>query len=247
MSQIQDCLIVAAGKGTRLKGLGDSKPLVELAGTPLIEHAMLAASAAGVQNFVIVTGYQAARLTAAVGQMASKHGWNIKTVFNPDFHLSNGLSVLCGMEHLSAEFYLAMCDHFVEPELYRALAEAELPSGAVGLGIDFRLDNPMVDLEDVTKVELDAGHIKNISKSLTSYNGFDTGIFRANPNLFKAIESAHANTGDCSISGGMEILAAQGLALGIDVGSANWIDVDSEDMHVLAERWLAETSVSNSG
>lgn len=58
-AQITDCLIVAAGKGTRLKGFGDLKPLVNLCGRPLIEHAMRSASAAGVTNFVIVTGYKA--------------------------------------------------------------------------------------------------------------------------------------------------------------------------------------------
>ncbi|VAV87829.1 hypothetical protein MNBD_ALPHA06-1178, partial [hydrothermal vent metagenome] len=66
---IRDCLIVAAGKGTRLKGLGDSKPLVTLAGVPLIEHAMHAAARNGVEQFVVVTGYQAEPLQAFLSKL----------------------------------------------------------------------------------------------------------------------------------------------------------------------------------
>jgi len=71
-AQITDCLIVAAGKGTRLKGFGDLKPLVNLCGRPLIEHAMRSASAAGVTNFVIVTGYKAGILKKFLQSLRKK-------------------------------------------------------------------------------------------------------------------------------------------------------------------------------
>ena len=32
------CLIIAAGKGSRLRQLGDSKPLIPILGVPLIER-----------------------------------------------------------------------------------------------------------------------------------------------------------------------------------------------------------------
>jgi len=243
MTRITDCLIVAAGKGTRLQGIGSSKPLVKLAGTPLIEHAMRAASLAGVEKFVVVTGYQAERLTDFLKDLATRTGWNIVCTFNPKFEQPNGISVLCGQAHLPGDFYLAMCDHFVEPALYQALASAELPAGAVGLGVDLRLDNPMVDLDDVTKIELDGGRIRNIGKELTRYNAFDCGIFRANTNLFQAIQTSQQTNNDNSISGGMKTLAAANQAIGIDIGSANWIDVDSAEMHKLAENWIVEQSV----
>ncbi len=238
MSSIKDCLIVAAGQGTRLKGLGDSKPLIELNGIPLIEHAMRSAHGAGVNNFVVVTGYQSERVCEFLKQVSARTNWNIKTRFNPDFLSENGLSVLAAEPDLSGEFYLAMCDHVVEPSLYDELAKADLPSEAVGLGVDYRMQNPMVDLEDVTRVELEREYITHIGKTLTSYSAFDTGIFRAGPSLFAAIQTSRERTGDCSISGGMELLASQKLAIGIDTGNSDWIDVDSVPMHKLASSWL---------
>jgi len=244
MSHIKDCLIVAAGQGTRIKGLGDSKPLIELDGTPLIEHAMRSAHEAGVQNFVVITGYQADRLCLFLDQLATRTNWSIATQFNPEFLSENGLSVLAGEPHLDGEFYLAMCDHVVEPSLYRQLAQAELPTGAVGLGVDHRLDNPMVDIDDVTKVQLSQEFISHIGKTLTQYSAFDTGIFRASPSLFAAIQTSRDRTGDCSISGGMELLASQKLAIGINTKNADWIDVDSVEMHKIATKWLQKKAVN---
>lgn len=237
MTPLDTCLIVAAGKGTRLKGFGDLKPLVNLGGMPLIEHAMMSASEAGVSRFVVVAGYKAATLIAFLDCLRAKHRWSIETVVNSDFEQSNGLSVLAAAEYLPEEFFLAMCDHVVEPGVYDALNNAVLPEGSVGLGVDQRLSNPDVDLEDVTKVLEDKGTIRSIGKSLVKYNAFDAGIFRANTSLLDAIRDSQDATGNCSISAGMRNLAERGKAVAIDIGDARWIDVDSPDMHALAHIW----------
>jgi len=52
------CLIIAAGKGSRLRQLGDSKPLIPLLGVPFIERAIRSAVEAGADDFYVVTGYQ---------------------------------------------------------------------------------------------------------------------------------------------------------------------------------------------
>lgn len=240
LASITDCLIVAAGKGTRLKGFGDLKPLVNLCGKPLIERAMLSASAAGVTRFVIVTGYKAGILKRFLKTLRKKHRWDITIVHNPDFEKANGLSVLAAEPYLKGPFYLSMCDHVVEPSIYSALAGADLPAGSVGLGVDLRLKNPDVDIKDVTRVRTDGKRIAHISKTLRKYNAFDCGIFRAEPALFHAINESVKTNDDCSISGGMKVLAEKGLAEAIDIGSARWMDVDSPDMHKLAHKWLRQ-------
>jgi len=238
LSQTKDCLIVAAGKGTRLKGRGDLKPLVDLCGAPLIEHAMLAAANAGVRNFVVVTGYRAEVLSDFLERLGERRNWNIATVNNPDFEKENGLSVLLGEGYLGDEFFLTMCDHVVETCLYEKMLEANLPKGAVALGVDMRLSNPDVDIDDVTKVQMSGDKIYDIGKNLEAYNAFDTGVFRATPALFSAIRQSQVNNGDCSISGGMRLLAKNGRAFAIDVGASRWIDVDSPQMHRKAQEWF---------
>ncbi len=241
MPRINTCLIVAAGKGTRLKGFGDLKPLVNLCGMPLIERAMRSAANSGVTNFVIVVGYKAGILTSFLKTLMEKYPWNIEIIENPDFEKSNGVSVLCAEPYLKDEFFLAMCDHVVDDNIYEYMQMANLPSGAIGLGVDRRLDNPDVDIDDVTKVFSVGPTIKHIGKAVTDHNAYDVGIFSANPNLFQAIRASLEETGDCSISGAMRLLAKDNKAIAIETGSSRWIDVDSPDMHSRAHAWKRDT------
>ena len=59
------CLIIAAGKGHRLRSKGDSKPLVPLFGIPLIERVIRCALEAGADDFF--AGLPARTLFAADG------------------------------------------------------------------------------------------------------------------------------------------------------------------------------------
>ena len=59
VTKASQCLILAAGKGTRLRKAshGLPKPLVHFRGKPILEHIILAAHQAGINRFVIVVGY----------------------------------------------------------------------------------------------------------------------------------------------------------------------------------------------
>jgi 1L-myo-inositol 1-phosphate cytidylyltransferase len=46
------CLIIAAGKGSRLKQQGDSKPLIPILGLPLIERVIRTAMETGADDFI---------------------------------------------------------------------------------------------------------------------------------------------------------------------------------------------------
>ena len=50
------CLILAAGEGSRLAPNGDLKPLFAVAGLPLLEHAVVSAYRAGATDIHVVTG-----------------------------------------------------------------------------------------------------------------------------------------------------------------------------------------------
>lgn len=235
---IEDVVILAAGSGSRLQGLGPSKPLVTLAGRTLIERAIESAFAAGLSRAIVITGHRAEALEAHLADLRARKGWAIETRHNPDYAAPNGQSVLCARPLLRGPFFLAMCDHLVEPAIYGRLLAAALPADCTALGIDRRLDNPLVELDDVTRVHVDGIRIRDIGKGLARYNAFDTGIFAATPALLEAIALSGRADGDLSISGGMRRLAAKGRALGIDVGDACWIDIDNPQMHALAETWI---------
>ena len=61
MARVNQCLILAAGNGSRIASVahGVPKPLVPLCGMPLLEHVITASREAGIERFVIVAGYRA--------------------------------------------------------------------------------------------------------------------------------------------------------------------------------------------
>lgn len=233
-------LIVAAGQGTRLRSIASLKPLALVGGTPLIERVIDNARAGGIDAFVVVTGYEADRLESFLASLAEHKGVAIEMVFNPQWERANGLSVAAAAPRLGERFVLMMADHLVEPSIYADLLALPAPEDTVTLAVDRRLDNPLVDLGDVTCVKTDgAGRILAIAKGLTDYNAFDTGVFLASHALIRSIEADVEVGGAGGISEGMRRLAADGRALTFDIGERFWLDIDDAATHGHAERLSA--------
>jgi 1L-myo-inositol 1-phosphate cytidylyltransferase len=220
-------VIVAAGMGLRLREIAPLKPLAPLLGAPLISRVIDCAMDGGATEFVIVTGYEGAKLEKYLYSLAAARGLRLSCVRNPDWRGSNGLSVAAAGPVLSGKFLLLMSDHLFDPQIVRDLLKAGASASGVVLAVDRRLDSPVVDLEDVTRVEVAPdGRIRRIGKLIPGYNAFDTGIFLASPLLIEAIEASVAEGGIGSISEGMQRLADQGLAAAFDIGDRFWIDID---------------------
>jgi len=232
-------VIIAAGRGSRLAGRAASKPLLEVAGRPLIDRVIDAARSAGIREFVVVTGHAAEEVEAHLRAKAEAEGLSIAAVRNEEWQRENGLSVLKARGPAGGRFLLLMADHIVEPRILEGLARQPVGDGEVILAVDRRIvDHPTVDLRDVTRVLESDGRIALIGKSISEYNAFDTGAFLCTDGLFAALEASQA-LGDDSLSGGIRSLAADGRAKTWAVGDAFWIDVDDEPALLKAEAALA--------
>src|SRR5688572_873766 len=139
------CLIIAAGQGTRLRTIAPSKPLAEVAGKPLIEHVVKAAAAGGATEFVVVTGYEPEPLEAFLGSLSERTGLSIEIVRNREWDRPNGISVLAAAPRLASEFILLMSDHLFDPEILRDMIAADRRGAALTLGADRAVDNPLLD------------------------------------------------------------------------------------------------------
>ncbi len=231
-------LIVAAGYGSRLREVSPSKPLTLVNGIPLIERVLRAAIAGGVSGVTVVTGHEADRLERHLALAAATLGVPIRCIRTGDWSLPNGHSVLTGADAIGAHRHLLMmADHLIDPALVARVAAA--PDAALTLGIDRRLDNPLVDLDDVTRVRTDGDRIVAIGKQLPDYDCYDTGVFAVDARFHDALRASIAAGGAGSISAGVEALAAQGAARVVDIGNAWWLDVD--DPRALTQ---AEAAVS---
>lgn len=84
-------MILAAGRGERLRPLTDRvpKPLIEVAGRPLIEHHLRNLAAAGFLQVVINVAHLADRITAALGD-GSRYGLTLRYSHEPPGALDTG-------------------------------------------------------------------------------------------------------------------------------------------------------------
>jgi len=214
--------------GTRIASRGEVKPLVQFNGKPLIHHALDTIAAAGIDRFTFVLGFKAERIAESVIKYCQSNSLGCEIVINDQWERANGLSVLKAESVLKEPFLLTMCDHLYPVELVEKVLLQGLGEDGLRLAVDRRiLNNPLVDLEDVTRVKTDGDRIVSIGKHLEEYNAFDTGVFLASDSLFSALHSSIEN-GDESLSGGVRRLAATGRAGVIDIGDLPWIDVDDE-------------------
>jgi len=221
------CLIIAAGKGQRLQKKGQSKPLIPLFGIALIERTIQSAIEAGADDFYVVTGHHHERVDAFLGRLSHRLDVPVRTVFNGRWQdTDNGVSVLCAEEYLHEPFLLLMTDHVFDPAIARDLIHAASDHDGLTLAVDSGLDNPLVDLDDVTRVNVEDEKIAAIGKGLTVFNAYDTGIFISTPNLFDALKQASQKTGNAGLSSGVQLLAAKGAAHTFDINGRFWIDVD---------------------
>jgi len=232
------CLIIAAGKGSRLRHQGDSKPLITILGLPLIERVIRTAMEAGADDFFVVIGYQEELIRSFLVSLTHRLGCSITPIFNEDWEKENGLSVLKAKEYLQEPFLLLMADHLFDPSIARELMALALSNGEIALGVDSNTRISSVDMEDVTRVKVKDGKILDIGKGLTDFNGFDTGIFLCTTAIFKALERSTKQDGDITLSGAVKILAAEGKAKTFEISGRFWIDVDDPAAFRRAENSL---------
>ena len=236
-----DCLILAAGHGSRLRDISDSKPLTPVAGTPLIEHVLRAALAAGATRFVVVTGHEAARVEAFVGGLAVRLESAVEFVRLADWDKPNGHSVLAGAARIEGDYLLLLSDHLFDPTLARRLIAARPAEAALTLAVDRDWRRASLDLDDATKVASESGRILRIGKALDAFDAVDTGVFVATPALAEALTAAVAAGEAGSLSQGVQRLADQGRAAIVDVTGLMWLDVDDPAALAKAEALLAES------
>ena len=233
MKKVNQCLILAAGNGTRIRSVsaGLPKPLVDFRGKPLLEHVIRRAQQAGIERFVIVVGYRSDLIRNWFEGRSL--GASVSFIENPDYHKANVISALNAKNEIQGNFLLLMADHLFEPETARVLLKQRLAPGEVILAVDPNIDR-IFDLDDATKVRRDGNHIIDIGKEIARYDALDTGMFLCSPALFGRLEAATKN-GNCSLSDGMRELIRDRRLRALEIGQGQWQDLDTPEALAHAE------------
>ncbi len=113
-------IILAAGVGTRLSPLTNSRPkcLVPVGTRPLIDHQLAALRTAGVDDVVMVVGY-------AQQQIRDHLGAGVRYVENPDYATTNSIySLHLAAPAMDADLFLLNCDIVFHPGVLGRLRAA---------------------------------------------------------------------------------------------------------------------------
>lgn len=253
---VGEAVILMAGVGSRLGAAGGAlaKPLVSIAGRPLISYTLAALERAGVSTVHAVMGANSERLREQIQPLVPAR-MQFHTIVNHQWQKQNGVSVLAAAGHVKPPFFLVMGDHLFEFAILEALLAAT-DDAVVRLAIDRKIAF-IFDLDDAMKVRTEGDRIAAIAKDLREYDAIDTGVFLCSAEIFSSLRRAQRD-GDCSLADGIRLLATERRASAIDIAEAWWQDVDTPEMLARAEAesarfgresgsWLAEESIAGQG
>jgi choline kinase len=182
-------------------------------------------AAAGVSEFIVVVGF---RGEAIVEYFAAHEnlGYTVTVLTNQEWRRGNGISVHRASTVLDPdeEVLLSMADHLVAPDALRAMIDA--PAGRNHLLVDSRIEL-VHDVDDATKVWVDARRIVRIGKELAEFNAVDCGIFRLTRRYFEAMGRQIERGRDSITEGVRELIAADDFEAVPIPASSHWIDIDT--------------------
>ncbi len=135
---IRHALILAAGRGERMRPLTDAtpKPLLKVGGKRLIEYHLAALARAGVREVVINTSHLAEQFPAALGDGA-RWGLRIQYSYEGPQPLETGGGMLHALPLLGSTPFIA-----VNADIYCDVDFSILPQAPAGLAHLLLVDNP---------------------------------------------------------------------------------------------------------
>ena len=154
-------IILSAGQGRRLLPLTENSPkcLLPVADKPVLAWQIDALFTAGVDEIIIVAGFQVGQIEALLEAHYANHD-NIKIVFNPFYEVADNLaSCWLARDAMDGDFLLLNGDTVIEPALVSQVLNS--PAAPITLRVDFKKS---YDADDM-KVQLNSdGWVKQVSK-----------------------------------------------------------------------------------
>jgi len=236
-------VVLAAGDGGRL-GLHTRslpKPLVPVAGRPLIEYTLEALADAGVTSAIVVTGHREVQLRVALREGPVRP--DLTFVSNPDYHRGASLSLRAARRLAGDEpFLLIMADHLISAGLVEQVIRTAATTDTSLLACDFTPAD-YHDIWEATRLtvtrRVGEGRpaVTAIGKGLAPFDALDTGAFWLQPSAWEAVDAAPA---DCELSTIVTELLRRDGVLAVDVSGEFWFDVDTAADLAVATRLVEE-------
>lgn len=236
----REAIILAAGSGRRLSEATGGRPkcLVEVRGRTILERQMTAFRDAGVERFVVVTGYEAREVERAAKEATPRA--TVEAVYNPRYAQTNVLtSWLLGSEKLRGDHYYAHADTVFAPELLEKLRDDART--AINLTFDGH-----ECAEEEMKVRLQDDRLVEISKTMPSAHahGEFTGIMSMSAEALVQLRRvasellARDGADKLFVEAALQVLLERGMSSEftlVDISGVPWREIDFPEDLAAAE------------
>jgi dTDP-glucose pyrophosphorylase len=233
MAKINKTVLLAAGRGTRMRELTNElpKPMIEVRGKPVLQHTVEGLRAAGVRDFLIIVGYRADSVQNFFGDGAR---YNIQIQYATQV-VQDGTGRVVDLARNFVEdlpFILSYGDILVDPENYRRV---------IDLSDDVEAIITVKRGEDVTKggavflneqMELVDLHEKSKPGQATS-PWYNAGLYAFRSSIFDFTAKLKLSPrGEYELTDAVRALAQSGKKVKALELSGEWADV--RDPEILA-------------
>lgn len=234
-------VLLAAGLGSRLGSLTKDIPkaLIEVAGKPLVIHALEFAARLQPEKVIVVGGYGHALLSRRLEQARpALAGLPIELLENTHFRDGNLISLMTARPRITQGFLLLNVDHIYRPGIAQVVAP-EATEVTAFIDTDRQLG------ADDMKVERTAeGRVRRIAKTLTTFDCGYVGMTRvptaALPGYWQTAEAALAEEGRAIHVERILARLAETTAAPMcrDTSGHGWLEVDTAEERAAAEKAL---------
>jgi NDP-sugar pyrophosphorylase family protein len=184
-------VILAAGEGKRLRPITSTrpKPLIPIAGKPLLEHTILGLRAAGIDEVLLIVGYKEQLIKNYFGNGVDKFNIKIDYITQEEY-LGTAHACSYAKDFVGEETFLMMYgDILVDPIVFKDVIEKFNSIKAKGLISLIAVNNP----QEYGIITLNSnGFVEKItekpSPELSLGNLANAGVFIFDSLIFKAIE-----------------------------------------------------------
>jgi choline kinase len=229
-------IILAAGMGSRLGPLTKHIPkaAIAVAAQPLVLRAVNFARKIGINEIIVVGGYQSDRIKEILANET------VTILDNPNYKKGNFYTLACAERYLDDDFVLMNIDHLYPSHLARMISE--VPEGIWAVS-DF--DRPLFadDMKIAVTGDICHGpHITAISKELDEFDGGYCGMTVIKGAALNSYRIAYQNVmkhgRDQAVVEDIqaELINMQTSPRVLDISGIRWLEIDTQEDLANAER-----------
>lgn len=236
-SPIRKAVLLAAGKGTRMAELTRTvpKPLLPVAGRPILHHVLERLSKAGVEEAAIVIGYQGDQIRESL----AGHPLRIEFLEQPVVNGTGSAALLARDFAGQDPFLLTFGDILSTPEDYRGLAASLTPGSSAVLGVQWAED----PCRGAAVYEESGRVLRIVEKpapgtSSTHWNS--AGLYAFTAAVFEELSRIPLSPrGEYELTSAVEMLLAHHHEVRMYAVSGNWLDVGRPEDLSTAEAMIS--------